>query len=108
MAERSSKSRNQAEVAFRKTQKAAREQDKSAAMQEYEAEGVAIRERSARLKELRLAKEAAEREAEAAAKPATKRKHPAKAPPNSPSGSPGTKKPGDRGAPGRKMSRSRG
>ncbi|MCT8970974.1 hypothetical protein [Microbaculum marinisediminis] len=75
MAERSKQTRAQAEVAFRKAQKAERDKDKSSAMQEYESGIEATRKKTARLKELRLAKEA--EDAKAAAKGAAKKKKPA-------------------------------
>jgi hypothetical protein len=60
-------------------QRAKREEDKSRATQEYQAEIEATREQSARLKELRLAKEMADREAAAKKKPAAaKRSRPSK------------------------------
>jgi hypothetical protein len=59
--------RSQAEARFKKVQKAAVEGAKAWAA--YEAEGFAVRQKTARLKALRLAKEAADREA-AASEPA--------------------------------------
>lgn len=78
MTDRTSKSRNQAETAFKKTQKAARNEARSEAMREYEDLAAATREKSARLKALRLAKEAADSKAAAEAKQtAAKKKRPA-------------------------------
>jgi hypothetical protein len=53
-----------AEASFKRKAEQAREG--KVAMAEYEAAGRALRERTAKLRELRLAKEAADREAEAA------------------------------------------
>ncbi len=78
MSDHTSKTRTQAETAFRKTQKAARDEARSEAMREYEDQAAATREKSARLKALRLAKEAADSKAAAEAKqPAAKKKRPA-------------------------------
>ncbi|MDQ2079161.1 hypothetical protein RA307_03130 [Xanthobacteraceae bacterium Astr-EGSB] len=52
--------------------KAERERDQASAMREYQAERVNIQARTAKLREQRLAKEAAERNAAAAAAPAPK------------------------------------
>jgi hypothetical protein len=52
--------------------KAERALDKVAAMQEYEAEGNALRAKTERLRALRLASEAGARQATAAEQPATK------------------------------------
>lgn len=60
MADRAKESRVRAEAEFRKTQKAEREKDKSSAMLEYESEIEATRKKTARLKELRKAKEASD------------------------------------------------
>jgi len=62
----SNTTREQAEVKFAKTQAAAREAAKASA--EYDAQGTALRQRTAQLKQLRIAKEAVDLE-EAAAKP---------------------------------------
>jgi hypothetical protein len=73
LADSSKKVRDQAEARFEKTQKAAKEGAKARA--QYEAEALAIRAKTARLRSLRLAKEAADREAavgKAAEKPAKK------------------------------------
>lgn len=67
----------QAGIRFEKAQKLAREGEK--AMAEYEAAGRAADVKIARLRALRLAKEAADKEAEAAAAPTPKKKPPAKA-----------------------------
>lgn len=61
MIESSKKSR--ADAQFAKLQ---RDADGKKAMSEYEAERIAVREKTARLRALRLAKEAADREAAAA------------------------------------------
>jgi hypothetical protein len=74
MADRTKQSRNQAEAEFRKTQKAAREKDKSEAMIQYESELVATRKKTERLKKLRLAKEAEDAGAESASAPKKKKK----------------------------------
>jgi hypothetical protein len=50
--------------------KAERERDQASAMREYQAERVNIQARTAKLREQRLAKEAAERDAAVAAAPA--------------------------------------
>ena len=64
--------RDQAEVQF---QKAQRKQDGENALSEYEAAGRAEREKTARLRALRLAKEAADKnEAGPAVNPAVKKK----------------------------------
>ena len=65
-----SKERDQAEARFQKAQKAA--QDAKAARGQYEADAQAMREKTARLRALRLAKEAADLAAPAD-KPATKK-----------------------------------
>jgi len=62
----SKQTHDRAEASFKKEQRA---QDGAKAMAEYEAAGVAAREKTARLKALRLAKEAAERDQEAVKKP---------------------------------------
>jgi hypothetical protein len=64
---------NKAEVQFKKLQRA---EDGKKAMSEYEAEGVALRERTAKLKAMRLARDASAA-TQAAAAPAKKK--PAKA-----------------------------
>ena len=64
---RSTEAHARAEASFRKEERA---KDGAKAMMEYQANGRAVREKMARLKELRLAKEAADRERELAAKPA--------------------------------------
>jgi hypothetical protein len=69
MADRSKQSRDQAETAFRKTQKEARAKDKSEAMQQYESERDATLKKTARLKELRLAREADDASAATKKKP---------------------------------------
>ena len=63
------KERTQAEAQFKKTQK---QQEGAAAMVAYVAEAEAVRAKTARLRELRLAKEAADNAAET--KPVTKKK----------------------------------
>lgn len=78
MATNSKEARARAEARFEKQQKAAREGEKGWAL--YEAEGRAVREKTARLKALRLAKEAEDKEREANAplevkkKPAARKK----------------------------------
>lgn len=67
----SSVTREQADAKFEKTQKAAREAAKAAA--EYEADARALRARTVKLRELRLAKEAADELEAAAKKPAPKK-----------------------------------
>jgi hypothetical protein len=62
-----SKERNQAEARFKKAQKAT--QDAKEARAHYESEARAVREKTARLKALRLAKEATELETRADKKP---------------------------------------
>jgi len=59
-----SKKRTEAEAQFKKTQKAQRATDGTQAMSEYVADGHAVRAKTARLRELRLAKEAVDKEAE--------------------------------------------
>jgi hypothetical protein len=59
-----SKERTQAEAQFKRTQKAQRATEESQAMSEYVAAGHAVRAKTARLRELRLAKEAADKKAE--------------------------------------------
>ena len=60
MANRSRK-RTKAEAQFKQTQKAQRATEGSQAMSEYVAAGHAVRAKTARLRELRLAKEAADK-----------------------------------------------
>ncbi len=62
---RSSEAHARAEASFRKEERA---KDGAKAMMEYQANGRAIREKMARLKALRLAKEAADKEREPAGK----------------------------------------
>jgi hypothetical protein len=61
-----------AEATFKRKEQQAR--DGAVAMKEYNAAGLATREKTARLRELRLAKEAADREAAKSAKAAPKAK----------------------------------
>ena len=69
--------RTRAEANFRKEERA---KDGAKAMLEYQAQGRAIREKTARLKALRLAKETADKAGEKSAKPArSKSSSPAKA-----------------------------
>ena len=56
-----SKERTQAEAQFKRTQKAQRATESEQAMADYVAAGHAVRAKTARLKELRLAKEAADK-----------------------------------------------
>jgi len=56
-----SKARTEAEAKFKKTQKAQRAAEGSQAMSEYVAAGHAVRAKTARLKEQRLAKETADK-----------------------------------------------
>lgn len=65
-----SKERQKADAAFRKTQKNGGRDGKPGAAQAYEADAEAARLKSERLKTLRLAKEAADREAASAPRPA--------------------------------------
>ena len=60
MASNSKEARDRAEASFKKQEQRAREGAK--AMADYEAEGRAMREKTARLKSLRMAKQAAEKE----------------------------------------------
>ena len=62
---RSNEAHARAEASFKKEERA---KDGAKAMMEYQAHGRAVREKMARLKALRLAKEAADRERELAAK----------------------------------------
>lgn len=64
---RSSEAHARAEASFRKEERA---KDGAKAMMEYQAHGRAVREKMARLKALRLAKEAADKERKLAGKPA--------------------------------------
>jgi hypothetical protein len=59
LANNSKEARDRAEASFKKQEQRAREGAK--AMADYEAEGRAMREKTARLKSLRMAKEAAEK-----------------------------------------------
>ena len=63
--------KQQADVQFRKLQRA---EDGKKAMSEYESEGAAVRAKTARLKALRLARDAAEAEAAPKAAAASKKK----------------------------------
>ncbi len=75
MADNSKK--DEAQLQFKKIQRA---EDGKKAMDEYEAEGAAVRAKTARLKALRLARDAAEaRAAPKAAAPTKKKKPPKKA-----------------------------
>ena len=67
MATNLKEARKRAEASF--TSKEQRARDGARAMAEYEAAGVALRKKTARLKALRLAKEAAELEAQVKPKP---------------------------------------
>jgi hypothetical protein len=69
-----SKERDEAETRFKKAQKAAQEAKEARA--QYEAEARATREKTARLKALRLAKEATEPAAQADKKPVAARRVP--------------------------------
>ena len=64
---RSTEAKARAEASFKKEERA---KDGAKAMMEYQANSRVVREKMARLKALRLAKEAAEKEPEPAAKPA--------------------------------------
>lgn len=61
MADNSKEAKARAETSFKKKEQQAREGAK--ARMQYEAEGHAVREKTARLRALRLAKEAADKEA---------------------------------------------
>ena len=74
LANSSNKAHDQAEASFKKQEHKAREGAKT--MTDYEAVGRAVREKTARLKSLRLAKEAAEMEAAVKKEPATPKKKP--------------------------------
>jgi len=77
MSNQSKEAQAKAEASFKR--KADQARDGKLASAEYEAAGRAMRERTAKLRELRLAKEAADREAEAAKpKPTAKAKAAAK------------------------------
>jgi hypothetical protein len=65
----SMEARDRAEARFKIKQE--RAQDGAKAMMEYEAVGLALREKTTRLKALRLSKEAAELASQAKAKPVT-------------------------------------
>jgi hypothetical protein len=78
MADTSKEARDRAQARFEKTQKAQREGAK--AMAAYEAEGLAMREKTARLKALRLAREAEEATVAAATPAGPKRAAAKKAP----------------------------
>jgi hypothetical protein len=65
---RSSDARARAEASFRKEERA---KDGAKAMMEYQAHGRFVRDKMAKLRALRLAKEAAEKQAERTEKPAT-------------------------------------
>ena len=72
MADRSKEARERAEARFTKAEDRAREGKQ--AMAEFEAAAKAVREKTARLRTQRLAKEAADREAAAQVVPAPKKK----------------------------------
>jgi hypothetical protein len=72
MADDPSKEHPQAEAQFKKMQKAQRATEGAQAMSEYKAEQNAERAKTARLKELRLAKEATDKATEI--KPVTKKR----------------------------------
>jgi hypothetical protein len=63
----SNEARSRADASFKKEERA---KDGAKAMMEYQANGRAVREKMARLKALRLAKEAADKERELVGKPA--------------------------------------
>jgi hypothetical protein len=71
LANNSKEARDRAEASFKKQEQRAREGAK--AMADYEAEGRAMREKTARLKSLRMAKQAAGKEVVAESEPATSR-----------------------------------
>jgi len=71
---RSKEARDRAEASFQKKQEQAREGGKARA--EYEAEARAVLKKTARLRALRLAKEAAEAAAKLETKPGTTKKKP--------------------------------
>jgi hypothetical protein len=68
---RSSEAKARAEASFKKEE---RDRDGAKAMMEYQANSVVVRERMARLKAMRLAKEAADKDAAPAPGPAKKSK----------------------------------
>jgi hypothetical protein len=70
-----SKERDQAEARFKKAQKAT--QDAKEARAHYESEARAVREKTARLKAIRLAKEATDLETRVNKKPITSKTRPA-------------------------------
>ena len=74
MSTRSKEARDRAEASFQKKQEQAREGGKARA--EYEAEARAVLKKTARLRALRLAKEAAEAAAKLETKPGTTKKKP--------------------------------
>lgn len=78
MADNSKEAKARAEASFKKKEQQAREG--AEARMQYEAERNAVRDKTARLKSLRLAKEAADKETEAQSKPKPKAKAPAKKP----------------------------
>ncbi len=78
MADNSKEAKTRAEASFKKKEQQAKEG--AEARMQYEAERHAVREKTARLKSLRLAKEAADKETEAQSKPKPKAKAPAKKP----------------------------
>ena len=67
----SNQTRDRAEANFKKIQRA---QDGAKAMTEYEAEALAVRERTVQLRSLRLAKEAADVAIEVKKKPVARRR----------------------------------
>jgi hypothetical protein len=69
-----SKERDQAEARFKKAQKAT--QDAKEARAAYESEARSVREKTARLKALRLAKEAADLETELIRSPSLQKRRP--------------------------------
>jgi vacuolar-type H+-ATPase subunit E/Vma4 len=71
LANNSKEARDRAEASFKKQEQRAREGAK--AMADYEAEGRAMREKTARLKSLRMAKQAAGKEVVAESEPASAR-----------------------------------
>ena len=71
MANNSKEARDRAEATFKKQEQRAREGAK--AMADYEAEGRAMREKTARLKSLRMAKQAAGKEVVEGSEPANSR-----------------------------------
>jgi vacuolar-type H+-ATPase subunit E/Vma4 len=71
LANNSKEARDRAEASFKKQEQRAREGAK--AMADYEAEGRAMREKTARLKSLRMAKQAAGKEVVEGSEPANSR-----------------------------------